>query len=104
MKYACGDNSVDMKVEAVDNPKYNFVIGYDIFPTPNQKKFEELSDYIGSIGYESSTGPDCIEESYTLIGQLHKYSHGLPVFECSEAPFFTVNKIKYGKNGQWKDF
>jgi hypothetical protein len=104
MKYACGDCSVDMKVQAVDNPKYNFIIGQDIFPTPKTKRFEELCDFIGSIGNESSTGPDYIEESFTLIGHLHKNSHGLPIFECSEAPFFTVDKIKYGKNGKWKDF
>lgn len=104
MKYACGDCAVDMKVQAVDNPKYNFIIGQDIFPTPKTKKIEELCDFIGSIGYESSTGPDYIEESFTLIGYLHKNSHGLPIFECSEAPFFTVDKIKYGTNGTWKDF
>jgi hypothetical protein len=104
MKYACGDCSVDMKVKTVDNPKYNFIIGQDIFPKPKTKKFEELCDFIGSIGYESSTGPDYIEESFTLIGYLHKNSHSLPIFECSEAPFFTVVKIKYGTDGKWKDF
>ena len=104
MKYACGDCSVDMKVQTVDNPKYNFIIGQDIFPTPKTKKFKELCDFIGSIGYESSTEPDYIEESFILIGHLHKNSHGLPIYECSEAPFFTVDKIKYGKNGKWKDF
>lgn len=105
MKYACGDCSIDLKVQAVDNPKFNFIIGQDIFPTPNTKEFEDLCNFIGSIGYESSLGrPDYIEESFTLIGHLHKNSHGLPIFECSEAPFFTVEKIKYGTNGEWKDF
>lgn len=104
MKYACGDCSVDMKVQTVDNPKYNFIIGQDIFPTPKTKKFEELCDYIGSIGYKSSTEPDYVQESFKLTGYLHKNSHGLPIFEFSEAPFFTVEKIKYGTNGKWEDF
>ncbi len=104
MKYGCGECSVDMKVQAVDNQKYSFIIGQDIYPRPKTKKFKELCDFIGSIGFESSTGPDYIEESFTLIGHLHKNSHGLPIFECSEAPFFTVDKIKYGTNGKWKDF
>jgi len=104
MKYACGDCSVDMKVQSVDNPKYSFIIDQDIFPTPKTKKFDELCDFIGSIGHNSSTGPDYVEESFTLIGHLHKHKHGFPIFDCSEAPFFTVDKIKYGANGQWKDF
>lgn len=104
MKYACGECSVDMKVQSVDNPKYSFIIGQDIFPRPKSKKFEELCDFIGSISFESSTGPDYIEESFTLVGYLHKNSHGLPIFDCSAAPFFTVSKIKYGTNGKWNDF
>lgn len=104
MKYACGDCSIDMRVKSVDHPKFNFIIGQDIFPIPKTKKHEELCDFIGSVGHESSTGPDYIEESFTLIGHLHKYAHGLPIFDCSTTPFFTVDKIKYGAKGQWKNF
>jgi hypothetical protein len=104
MKYACGDCSLEMKVQAVNNKNYKFIIGKEIFPTPKTKRFEELCDYISSIGFETSNGPNSIEESFFLIGHLHRNSHGLPFFECSEAPFFTVEKIKYGKNGKWKDF
>ena len=104
MQYACGDCSINMKVQAVDDPRFNFIVGQDIFPTPRTKSFDELCDFVVSIGYESSTGPDYTQDFFTLIGNLHKNSHGLPIFECSDTPFFTVEKIKYGSNGKWKDF
>lgn len=104
MHYACGDCSVDMNVKTVDNKKYSFIVGRDIFPTPKTKKNGKLCDFIGSIGYESSTGANYIQESFTLVGHLHKNAHGFPIFDCSETPFFTVDKIKYGSKGQWKDF
>ncbi len=87
MKYACGDCSIDMRVKTVDHPKFNFIIGQDISPTPKTKKHEELCDFSGSVGHESSTGPDYIEESFTLVGHLHKYAHGQPIFDCSTTLF-----------------
>jgi hypothetical protein len=104
MQYACGDCSIDMNVESVNNLKYNFIVGHDIFPTPETKGPEELCNFIDSIGYESSTGPNYVQESFTLVGRLHKNAHGFPIFDCSEMPFFTVDKIKYGAKGEWKYF
>lgn len=99
MQYACGDCSIDMNVKTVDNKNYKFIVGQDIFPTPRTKKFGELCAFISSSGNE---GPAL--ESFTLVGHLHKNAHGFPIFDCSETPFFTVDKIKYGANGQWEDF
>jgi hypothetical protein len=102
MRYACGDCSVDMKVKTVDNKDYKFIIGQDVFPTPETKKFDQLCDFIDES--VSSTDPDHYDESFTLVGYLHKHSHGLPVFNCSETPYFTVEKIKYGPKGKWVQF
>jgi hypothetical protein len=104
MHYACGDCSIDMKVNTVDNKDYNFIAGHDALPMPGTKSREELCDFVGSIGYESSTGHDYIEEPFILVGHLNKNPHGLPFFDCSETPFFVVDKIKYGVNGEWKIF
>ena len=104
MQYACGDCSVDMNVKTVDNQKYSFLVGHDIFPTPQTKMFEELCDFIASSDYDSSLGEDIMPDLFTLVGRLHKNAHSFPLFDCSETPFFTVDKIKYGANGPWKDF
>ena len=104
MQYACGDCSVDMNVRTVDDSKYNFIIGHDIFPTPQTKKFDELCDYIGDKTYTAMTTGDSTQKLFTLVGHLHKHSHDLPIFDCSDTPFFTVDKIKYGDSGQWTDF
>jgi hypothetical protein len=104
MQYACGDCSVDMKVKMVDNSKYNFIIGQDILPTPQSKKFDELGGYISDKTYQATTKDDSTAKAFTLVGYLHKNAHGMPIFDCSGAPFFTVEKIKYGSSDQWTDF
>lgn len=104
MRYACGDCILDMKVQAVDNPTYNFILGKDILPKPENLPVENLCDFIQSKSYSSSSGPDFVAEHFVLKGYLHKHSHGLPFLECSEAPFFTVRKIKYGPKGKWIAF
>jgi hypothetical protein len=104
MMYACGDCSIDMKVEWVNNNKYKFLLGHDIFPTPQKKDFYKLCDYISNTNYKQlSSSPDAISKPFFLVGYLHKYPHGF-LLDCSHTPYFTVEKMKYGDNGKWVEF
>ena len=103
MQYACGDCSLDMRVETVSNSKYNFIIGHDILPTPSLKKLDELCNYISDKTYRAMA-TDSTAKAFTLTGYLHKNKHGLPFLACSGTPFFTVEKIKHGNDKQWTEF
>lgn len=104
MKYACGDCSVDMKVNRVNDARYRFIIGKDVFPIPEHGSFYDLCDYVSYISFNSSTQPDDTGQPFILVGRLHKYSHDWPWVSCSETPYFTVEKLKYGVNGKWIHF
>lgn len=49
MKYACGECSLDMKIQALEYPRYNSIIGQDLTPTPLINRLEELCYIIGSL-------------------------------------------------------
>jgi hypothetical protein len=84
MKYACGDCTLDMKVESVDNSNYRFIVGKEIFPHASSAPSGTLCDYIGQQSFENSlSSPDAVEKPFIITGYLHKYSHGLPFIKCS---------------------
>jgi hypothetical protein len=101
MQYACGDCSIEMKVKAVSNPEYQFITGYDIFPKPATKNQEMLCDYVSNACYRYSSQSGYTNCNFELIGFLHKNVHGMPLFDCSETPFFTVEKIRFSNSREW---
>ena len=103
MQYACGDCSLDMKVQRIDNKKYQFIVDRDVFPKPGTKLSYELCSFIADMNMRYQSGIDSSMKSFTIIGKLHKYPHAMPIFNCSETPYFTVEKIKYG-NDKWHNF
>jgi len=44
-----------------------------------------------------------ITPNYKATNDLHKNAHGVPMFDCSAAPFFTVEQ-KYGDKDEWEHF
>lgn len=104
MQYACGECSIDMKVKAVSNPNYNFIIGHDVFPKPAIKNSGMLCDYVSDACYRYSSRSGYAGCTFELTGFLHKSAHGMPLFDCTETPFFTVEKIRFGNNGTWTAF
>jgi hypothetical protein len=103
MQYACGDCSIDMKVVKIDNAKYDFIIGNDVFPVPKEKSFSEFCDFVMGTYYDSRSKENKGIQSFTLVGRLHKYSRRGFFESCDGTPYFTVEKIRYG-NGKWTQF
>ncbi|MEJ8817238.1 hypothetical protein [Lacibacter sp. H407] len=103
MQYACGDCSIDMKVIKVDNEKFNFIIGRDVFPIPKEKGFSEFCDFVMRSYYDSRFKENETIQNFILSGRLHKYPRKGLFESCHGTPYFTVEKIKYG-NGNWKYF
>lgn len=103
MQYACGDCTLDMKVTKTDNSKFSFILNHDIFPIPRSKSANSLCNYITTAYYAARENENLGIQPFTIIGRLYKHRRSFLFSNCSETPFFEVEKIKLGE-GEWVVF
>lgn len=103
MKYACGECSVEMKVLSVNNPKYHFMIGEEIFPVPAGSESADLCAFISTANYQSAYNEKDTGLQFSIAGRLHRFKEILSTRGCGAVRCFEVDSIRYG-NHQWVKF
>lgn len=101
-QYACGDDNIDMKVERVNNSNYKFLIDKDISPTTNFLTQGTLIDFVNekTLVWQKGHAGKYLQ-SFTLVGHLKEAENKT---DCTTAAEFSVDKIKYGTEKEFREF
>jgi hypothetical protein len=91
LQYTCGKNNIDMRVVAVADTNYQFLVGQVIAPELLSLKQSELAQLIYLKTSPFKTGKQPTLGNFTLVGFLRNGSRA----HCSGAICFKVEKIKY---------
>lgn len=94
VKFACGDDNIDMKVNAVSDSSFYYLIGKNISPELNFKQ-EALNEFVqGKLEKNQAT------KDFLVIGYIRQG----PVLHCSGSLCFKVEKIKYEGENEFTEF
>ena len=89
MQYACGDENDDSKIEKINNPKYQYLIGTEIDPQSVNNSRYNLKDYIESLNEDWGDTNVVPTKSFLMKGKLGKY----PGFGCDGTRKFVIEEI-----------
>ena len=100
MRYACGDDNIDMKVQWVNDTTYNYLIETDVAPETKAFNQNKLIDWVDSKTSAYLQGKEKYLNNFTLVGRVVNSSGGCD----GSATCFRVDSIKYNSEDQFTYF
>ncbi len=98
VKFNCGDTNIDMKVMAISDSSFYYLIGKTISPELTFKQ-GKLDEFVSSRVKFSQTNKQEMND-FLVEGNIRKER----ILHCSGSPCFTVAKIKYGSEKDFTEF
>ncbi len=94
VKFSCDDDNIDMKVNAVSDSSFYYLIGKNISPEQTFKQ-KELNAFV-----KGKLEKDPAAKDFLVIGYIRQG----PVLHCSGSLCFKVEKIKYEDENEFTEF
>jgi hypothetical protein len=100
MQYNCSKDNIDMRVTAVSDSAFTYLVGKTIAPELLNFSHDELTKLVfdKTAGYRS--GREALLADFTLVGYVRRSQR----VHCSGATCFGVEKIKYAGDDKFVEF
>lgn len=100
MQYTCGKDNVDMRVTAVSDSAFTYLIGEVISPELLNFKNAELAQFVSDKVAPFRSGDAQTLADFTLVGYVRRSSR----HHCSSSICFKVERLKYSGDSTFVTF
>lgn len=100
MQYNCSQDNIDMRVMAVSDSGFRYLVGKTIAPELLNFSHDELTKLVFDKTSGFRLGREEILNDFTLVGYVRRSQRK----HCSGAICFRVEKIKYAGDDKFVEF